>query len=380
MGENRKERLAEFLYIIAFLTIIAVDYISITNISLLISGRMIQFALLLLGIKVILTSYSLKEWVLIILAGIISALSYLSVGNYFVCELFLLIIAAKKVNIKRLLKLYIVLIAFLTIMVGFAATFANFGEVYQLKKFRGELVEKRYCMGYNHPNSYHIIMLQLMLITVYVYWEKIKCSHIFLMMASNLILAFFTDSRTNAILGTVIFILAFWGKKYSAITKNKCIYLINFMVAISCIILSGFTILTGTKSKLLSLINRLWTERIRYAHDAAERSKITLFSSKELQISCDMGFVEELYNYGIIIFILLLFIIFYKMVQNYKERNYAENLCIMAGIIFFLGEKFSSGEFITRNILFLVILSSWKPINKIGWYKNEANKSEESSN
>ena len=77
-----------------------------------------------------------------------------------------------------------------------------------------------------------------------------------------------------------------------------------------------------------------------------------------------MGFVKLLYNYGLIVYIGIFLLIAYFIYKNIKARHYPEMLIIFAGLIFMMGESFSSGEFITRNILFIVML---------GWGAYESN-------
>ena len=74
------------------------------------------------------------------------------------------------------------------------------------------------------------------------------------------------------------------------------------------------------------------------------------------QISIDMGFIKLYYNYGIIIFAIVIALILIKLYQNARKKDYAELLLIMIGIVWMLGEAFSTGEFITRDILFILML------------------------
>lgn len=355
ISELRKKasNVGEILYIIAFLVILAVDYISATSIQVTLSGRMIQLAILILGVKVLLDWHSRKEWFVIIVLAAISVISFYFTKSYFACELSLLLTASKNIDLRKLIKTYILFVGILTISVGFFAITGIFGEVAQTSDFRNEGIMTRYCMGYNHPNSYHIILLQLFLCFTWLYWEKLRSYHLIFAGVLNGILTLFTQSRTNFLLGTLVICLMVFGKIYPVITRNKKIYLVNYVGLAMSILLSGWAVLIGAKPEPLAIMDRLWTNRISYAHETAYYSRLSFFSGKQLQISCDFGFVKSLYNYGIIIYVLLLILIIYTIFVNCRKQDYIGFLCIFAGIILMLGEKFSSGEFITRNILLI---------------------------
>lgn len=365
----RKEAIAPILYILAFLDILAVDYISATSIPLPMSGRMIQLVIVLLGLKILTTSYTVREWGIIVAAGFLGGLSFYYTRSYFVWELFLLLIASKNIDRRMLMNIYLAAVGGLTIIVGVAACMGIFGEVYQILDFRGNGDELRYCMGYTHPNTYHIILIQLLLAFIWLWWDKVKVYHFVLLFVLNFGVTYFTDSRTNLILGSAVIIAYALLKGIPRLQKRSGIYVMGFGVLAGSLVLSVLAVIYGTAIPILNVFNKAWTGRIELAYRLPRYySKLTLFSSPEYQVSCDMGFVSTTYNYGIVIMLIIVGLMGYQLYKIMKRRDYIVLVGFVACLIFYLGEKFSSGEYITRNLLFIYML---------GWGTYEPDKSKE---
>lgn len=357
-----REKIGECLFFAALIIILFVDYVSATYVSLIISGRLIQASIVLLGVKLLLTHYSWKEWgaigVLLFLGGV----SFLQTRNYFAWELFLLIAASKGIDKRKVMQCFLYVVGTITLLAALASIAGIFGEVSQLKNFRGPRgaePELRYCFGYVHPNTCHIVYMQLLLAVIWLYYSKMKWYVLLFFAAFNLILGLFTDSRTGMLLGLLVFLFLAVEKKWEEALPQKVLYWLNIAVFIGALGLSVLAVKVGIKNSVLELISKLWTGRIEYANLEAAKSQITLFSGADYQITCDMGFVKMFYDYGVVIFGILLVFMFCRIILNIKEKNIVEMMIIFTGLIFFMGETFSSGEFITRNILMVLLIGMW---------------------
>ena len=355
-----RDRIGQFSFFLAFMLLLFVDYVSATYVSLTVAGRLIQLALLLLLVKVALTPYGWKEWIGTGILLAIGVLSYLTTDSYMVCEFFLFVIAAKRIEKRKAVKLYLVVVGGITLLALAASLTGVFGEAYQILNFRGNGEELRYCFGYNHPNTCHIVYLQLALAVVWLYYEKMKWYHMMPFLILNGVLGFFTDSRTGLLLGTVLFVLLAVFKVWDRLRQAAALYWLNFAALAGSLIMSVLAVTVGVNNPLLQAFDKLWTGRILYAEIESSKSQISLLSDVDLQISCDMGFVKLFYNYGVIFFALFLALLIRLLYLNQKRKDTAELLLLFAAIIFLFGEKFSSGEFITRNILVVFMIGIWQ--------------------
>lgn len=362
-----KERVGKILFIAAFLMLLLVDYISATGVRILFSGRVFQLAILLMGIKIVLTRYTRNEWVMLGLGGVLAVISFLHTHSYFVCMLIMLLMASKDVSAKLLLRLYTVIVFVITALTAVLALAGVRGDVFLVQDFRGNGLETRYCMGFTHPNTFHIVCIQLMLALIWLYWKQLKWYHFGILFGINLLISYFTDSRTNLLIGSAALIAYLLLKVWPGISRWIGIYLAGFGVLVLSLILSVLAPVYGNTTPFLNKLDELWTHRIRLSYWVRFQSKVTLFSGEEFQVNCDMGFVNTAYNYGMVIVLLVIGIIIWKLFDVTKRRDSVVLVGIVACMIFYLGERFSSGEFITRNLMFVYML---------GWGTYESDKPE----
>ena len=365
-----KEQIGKLLFIAAFLMLLIVDYVSATGVRILFSGRVFQLAILLMGVKILLTHYSRIEWVLLGLGGVLSVISFLHTRNYFVCMLIMLLMASKDVSARFLMWLYTVIVLVITTLTAVLAVAGVRGDVFLVQDFRGNGLETRYCMGFTHPNTFHIVCIQLMLSFIWLYWKKLKWYYFVILFGINLLITYFTDSRTNLLIGSAVLIAYLLLKVWPRISRWIGIYLAGFGVLVLSLLLSVVASVYGDATPFLIKLDELWTHRIRLSYWMRFQSKVTMFSGEEFQVNCDMGFVNTVYNYGIVIVLLVIGIIIWKLFEITKRRDYVVLVGVVACLIFYLGERFSSGEFITRNLMFVYML---------GWGTYESDKPEKQS-
>ena len=356
----------------ALLLILFVDYVSATSVSLIYSGRLFQIAAVLLMCKVLVTKYTKTEYILLGLSLIIAALSFLYVHNYFACLLFLLIFAGKDIPFKKTVAVYLIFVGACSVITASAAFLGIYGEISMKQDFRGLGIETRYCFGFTHPNTCHIIYLQFILVMIWYFWERVKWFHIVTAILINTVLFILTNSRTNMMLGTVVLGIMLMGKLWKWIQKAVWVYGLGIITLTASLILSFLTVIYDTtESELLNFVDKIWTSRIYWGHIWAkyyliyedntvtgwtEREKVTLFSHRDGQILIDMGFLKLYYNYGIIIFTIVIALMLIKMYRNARKKDLAELMIIVGGMVWMLGESFSFGQYITRNILFVFML------------------------
>lgn len=359
-----KEELGNVIFFMALAILIFVDYVSATSIPVPYSGRAFQIAILFLGCKIFLTHYEKREWGILLLGAVLSVASFFATKSYSVCLLIMMIMASKNIKLRSALCLYVLMVSAITIIVGILAITGIQGDVYLARDFRERGIEIRYCMGYTHPNTYHIVLIQIMLGVIWLFHEKMKWFWYVIFFMLNIVVMQFTDSRTNLIVGSCILIAYLLLRISPQISQCKGIYIAGFGVLGASILLSVLAVLFGNTIPVMKQINQLWSGRILMAYQAGQQSKITFFSGP--QFNCDMGFVSTLYNFGLVIVVMTTLLIIWKLLDIMRRRDAVMLVGFVACIIFFLGEKFSSVEFVTRNLMCIYML---------GWGAYESNKS-----
>ena len=365
LGKNKLaecNKVSKYIFFAALILLLFVDYISATSIPHLYTGRVFQATIILLGIKILLTHYTWREWVFLGIGAVLAVLSYFSTGSYFVCLLIMLIMASKDIMQRSVMLVYVSVVSCISLVVMVLAASGICGDMYIEKDFRDLGIEKRYCMGYTHPNSYHIIVIQLLLVVIWLLWNKLKWYHFVLLLGLNMLVYCFTDSRTNVILGSAMLVALMVLKMYPQLTEKKGIYLFGGVVYVGCILLSVLAAFGAHTMPVFNKVNELWTNRMLWAYEERIKSKLTLFSGADYQIKTDMGFISNLYNYGSVILIMILFLMTAYLVSVCKNKCYLGLMVFIVCTILFTGETFGSGEYITRNLLYVFML---------GWGKEQ---------
>ena len=351
-----KDTVSHFLFFVALVLLLFVDYISATSIPHLYTGRVFQATIILLGIKILMTQYTWREWLVLGVGGVVAVASYFSTGSYFVCLLIMLIMASKGISLRPIMKAYFWVVSCMTFLVMVLAASGICGEMYIEKDFRDTGIEIRYCMGYTHPNTFHIILLQLILVGIWLLWDKMKWYYFILLFGLNIIAFYFTLSRTNVILGSFMLVALMVLKCYPQLARKTGIYIFGGVVYLGCIVLSILAALGGHTLPVLDKINQLWTNRMFWAYTERMESKLTLFSGADYHIRCDMGFVSNLYNYGVVIAILIILLMTLYLLSVKRNNDYLGLVGFIVCIILFTGETFVSGEYVTRNLLYVFML------------------------
>lgn len=365
-----KSNIGKILFFIAFSLLIFVDYVSATSIPLPFSGRIFQVTVLLLGIKIMITHYSKTEWLFLILGGVLSVISFAHTNNYFMCILVMLLMASKDISLKSVLSVYTIIVLGISAIVAVLAMTGICGDIFLIQNFRGNGLETRYCMGYTHPNTFHIVAIQLFLAMVWLFWDRIKWYYFIGFFGINLLITYYTDSRTGLLIGSVSAFAYMLLKLVPKLRTWMGIYILGFVALIGSLVLSIAAPIYGHNVPVLRWINQLWTNRIRMAYEVCWNLSITAFSGPESQVNCDMGFVSTTYNWGWVIALLIVVLMCLQLFTMTKHRDCIILVGFVACLIFYLGEKFSSGEFITRNLLFVYML---------GWGTYESNEPKKQS-
>ena len=297
----------------------------------------LTFALTMIAI--LLTDYNLKQWIVIIVTGIIGVISYKVTGNNDLLRLGMFVVACKGIDIEKLLR-YVCAVC----TVGFSAIFLSsvsglYGKLANEGDYgRGNKEELRYVFGFGHPNTVHGSFLALVLLFLYLSRNLKKTTRIginVVLFGLNWVLGSYTGSRTGTaatMLAIVLSTIAMFFKKekqYKWPYVLGAIFLI-FSVAIS-IVAAGVSPYVGDKKNdgnaLLWEINQKVTGRIWTLYTDSKKHKGSLQTWKLFgdqysgEYFFDMGWVRVFYWYGIIpatLIVILLLVFIYLL---YKKQN-----------------------------------------------------------
>ena len=301
-------------------------------------------------IKVCSESYTLKQLIAMVIVVAIGLLNWLIGGFSPALTTAVALCGLKDMDINKLIKMsfWIRLFAFIT-MILFSVMGIIDDEVVDFYR-NGEIIQ-RYTFGYGHPNTAHMMFAVIVLLSLYLYGQRMNIFHFGLIVLCNQILFTFTGSRTGTLILWIAIIchgaLHFnWTKKVF-LFASKYIYIVLFCMTL--VLGYGYG-----KSAIINALDLLLTGRLYYINLILTEEVPVLFGHADFEtIIVDNGYMELLFNGGILVFIWFSYYIVKISNKLARECRYRELLLIVCFIIFNMAE--SSFEVISVNVSLLFI-------------------------
>lgn len=274
-------------------------------------GLWFRLTFVLFGLSMITTKHSIRQWICFFVMALLGCNSYLHTGRNEILRAVVFVWACYGKDIKKVLKISFWFTTIGCVIVFLLSVLGIYGEVYVDAVYRMEEawtygeVERRYCFGMGHPNSFHGMMLAITWLGIYCYHEKIKWYGYALITTEHLVLYLFTDSRTGLLMsmGSLgIFIIL---KYIKALQENKYVYLLGILLIVAAVGFSIFMAKYSVNHPLLKKIDGLLSNRIlNLYYDSVNHEGMlntwSLWSVEKNNWYFDLGIVRMFYWYGII--------------------------------------------------------------------------------
>lgn len=296
----------------------------------------IVLALALIGFKFLITEYTAKEWIGIVLVMLCSVIAYLRTGEKAVIFSCLTVLGIKNVPLKRILK-----IAF------FIWTITFYGMlIVHLLGWKEEIVLAhnkfglgfilRHSLGFPHPNVLHLSFFIWMALLLYLFpmnrKQLIKISAFLFL--ENIFIFLYSISITGFLLAVFYLMVNF----YFAVKKDFCIVERLFIRAVLplCILISIIPPLLF-QGKLYEIVNKVLNTRLKIWKYYLTTFSPSLFGTRVWspsyeKLSMDCSYLYLLYYYGIILFVLFL-VLFAYVIEKYMKENRKKELAIILGML-----------------------------------------------
>ena len=364
---------AFYLAVIIEVMIVIIDKSVFTN---PIEGRLFQITFLLCFVKVCLTKYSRKEYLVIFLFCILGAVSYFITERNEVIRLVMLIAACKNIDMQKCLKLIFgMTLAGCTLIILLSVT-GICGEVTRTMDYGRGGIETRYTLGMGHPNALQCMVWALTTLGLYLYGKKLNLMGYLLVLAGNIFFYLLSDSKTSLLVILIVMFSAYltnrmqkqWIQQAVAwvgMVLTTCSILISVLIAANAYRVYEYDWLINRSpvNTIWSVINRLLNGRIRILTETAYfEGTITtwsLFSRPENNYYFDMGWIRLFYWYGIIPGCIFVMVMLGIMVYCYRKKAYMEIVLITSFAIYSVVEAHAISVYMARNYVFFLIGMYW---------------------
>lgn len=238
--------------------------------------RYVSYAMII-GISIFLTQYRYKVlWRYLVFMAFFLLIS-IKAKSVTILFNFMFIFAAKDIPLKHMIKYVITLqiiistCIFMGCMIGLVEdwTYLIAGRF-------------RHSMGYGYPNAIPTVYFYIMLAICYLMQNRLKLWHVVLFESFNLILFYYTNTRTAFAL-TAISVVALWALKFKktplvSCRKTRFLYVHSvYLIAVFAIIICYYYRATNP---LLRTVDVFISNRLSMGHNALMINKLTLFGQR----------------------------------------------------------------------------------------------------
>lgn len=326
--------------------------------------------------RIILTEHSSKEliWIGILIALGIACEFYTTRG--FVLRAVLLILASKGIELKRVLKHYLIVNVVACTVIICVSGLGIAGVWMEENAYRAvDEVQNRYVLGFNSPNTTHYVLIRLGLVAMYIWWDKIKLWHTIVFLGINYMLYILTDSRTGFIVGVIAVILTIFFKYFSIIKDWKIWYYMGIIMILTMAVFSLHFLhwnfyeydTLRTCPDYVYKVNDMLVGRIHQALKYTQDIELSPIGTRQSGVYCDMGYIKFFLQEGFLIYGIYLVTVFKMILKQYRIKDYAGYIIIIA-ISFRMFMESSFVPFVFQNVILLLLIGNWSelldPLNK----------------
>lgn len=355
LSGNLKNRIAQVLFYTAFVMEILIMCLNSAGVTIPYRTRLLQLAALLFVIKILLTHYSKREWLMIIGICAIAFIQIFSAQSTLLLEIVLMLTASKDVDRGCAVKLYFGMMLTAIVLMILLSSTGVIGNLALTKDYRGNGPETRYCFGYSHPNVFYSNVLKMVMAGFAVYYRKCRGWHYIIFTIINIVFYLFADSRTGFLVVELLIVSFYCLYKKPDILEHKSVRYFGQGV-IGCVMLLSYLLPCLPYDKV-GILDRVLTGRI-YCSTAwtmgNQWSFLPVIPNGDYVL--DMGYFYLMANWGILIGILYLLLVFYNYNRFYKNKNWAYVVILVVYSIFTFVESHAFSMYFVGNIMFLLML------------------------
>ena len=387
--EKRKELFSKIAYYCFYIGVIIEVLMVLVDKSVLINpieGRLFQLTFLLFLIKVCLTRYSRKEYLVIAMFLGLGAISYLETGRNEIVRVVMFLAACKDIDMKKCLKLVFYLTLSGCLLIMLLSVFGIAGDMALTQEYGRGSVETRYVLGMGHPNALQCMVWALTILGLYLYGEKMKWYGYLVVLGINIFFFLLTDSKTSLLAAVFAIFYAGIYRLVNNETIKRICNISGILITLGSVAISVF--IAGTayhvynydwgidNSALALFLKKLdiaLTGRIRSltGNTRWEGTIQTwkLFSEPANNYYFDMGWIRLFYWYGIIPATIAVIILLVLLLYCIRKKKYMELVMIVSFAVYTVVEAHAISVYLARNyVLFLggamwadmLLIDNWK--------------------
>ena len=272
---------------------------------------------LLLGLgKILLTPYTKRQWVMVAVLLLLTAVVYCRSGEKGILFIMFMILGMKNIPLKKVMRTGLWIWTLCAVLLSVFSFFRLEHTIYRVHQKMGLGHIFRWSLGFTHPNVLHITYFVLCAFLIYELAERYCLKHFLLLMLGNVLVFFYSVSFTG--FGIVAIFLV--GELYVRFRPKFCLLekaAVSLVLPV-CILFSFLLPWLYARQAAaqhiapwLEKLNSLLNTRISLASQFLSPGYTSLFGARIALLELPSGSVDSSYmwgfiNYGFIPFLLLM--------------------------------------------------------------------------
>lgn len=288
-----------------------------------------------------------KNWKLYLICAVVGLGYYYLQSSALILRILLILLAGREQKAERVIKCFFWGTLVIMICTAVLAALGLHNTLSLTQNFRHE-EETRYCFGFYHPNGFAFFLFRVLVLGLYTYGKQLKLWMMAVVAAASMTLFWMAGSKMG-ITAAVCVIVAFWLVRYFKTdqTRKSFYFIGNALMALEVLFLmfsmvwfvpSAEIVLAG--EGFWQILNELTTGRLFFIHKTFLNYPIPLWGYQGFTEATEVGFVNALYNQGLVFLLVYLAALFYLFYRMYQNKDMPAMVLILGFTLYAMAEAF----------------------------------------
>lgn len=315
--------------------------------------------------KILFTKYTRREAWIIVFIGVISIVTLITTRRQGLIFSALAIVGIKNIDLKKCIKMIMTIggVLFIFVVLRYILVNGLSDEVTSVRYIFGKEVNVyKTSFGYNHANKTFTLLSVLVLSYIYINYGKISYKQWSVILVITLGVFYYTFSRTGLIV--ILFSIIYYFVLESKLYNNTLKKILNSVPLLSVVVSFILPyIYKWGKVPFISEINKMMSDRIYLSYEFLRYFKPKLFGqnvdnlnayraqTNNWYLVCDNSYVLILCAYGVVVFLLCLYLIYRLSIMAKEDKSIL--FVLSSFCVYGIAEAFFIIFFVNFSMLFI---------------------------
>lgn len=324
---------------------------------------------LFISLKLLFTDYSLKEWIVIILLGILVIIINRASGEKGPLIVYAILVGMKDVSLEKCMRVG-------AWSLGLSFAFLIILNLFMLPNSDGFWVKERFgifvgrwSLGYPHPNTTAVTYLAIVTLILFLLKENYNIKYFSLLLLGNILINMYCVSFTGIIVCTLYLCVAYLFTTINV--RTKMLRIVVSVYSFFCMLVFMIVPFVLPKGIMIFLEKHAYTlyHRLILSKQFFDKGNIYLWGIHVTDLTDSKFTLDNSYLYSIVfngvVFSVIVFALYLYVIQVLlKEKRYVEILLTLALMTEGIMEPFMFNTSFKNISLFIVGAVIWEKINR----------------